>query len=143
MNKTIRSIEEIKNAYVAGEFTSKNPFSLKKDKLKEGHIFDENKSVKWNKEQVEAHNNLIDNRIKEYREDQSRLSKALHEETIEALQNEYSLNRKQAERVQSYVYAEYHSSMFDYFQYLAEVAELAEDVISLNTVDCNLEAGKF
>lgn len=129
--KQVRSIEELRNAYNAGEFNTKLPFISPMAKFKKGHIFDENQSVKWNNEQVDLKNAEIDKQIKVYKADNSRLSCKLDEEIIRALQDEYELNEDQARKIKAYVYNEFHSSMHDYFYYLDEIAQLAKDIIKM------------
>lgn len=129
--KQVRSIEELRNAYMAGEFKTKLEYVSSMAKLRAGHVFDENQSVKWNRDQLELHNEEIDKKIKAYRDDNSRLSSELHEETIQSLQNDYGLNKEQAEKIQGYAYTEYHSSMHDYFYHLDELAKLMKDVIEM------------
>jgi hypothetical protein len=51
-------------------------------KFKDGHVFDENKSVKWNREEVVRQNALIDQRRKDAYEHRNRLYTELHNAAI-------------------------------------------------------------
>lgn len=127
--KRARSIREIREAYDNKEFESKIPFTLRRDKLKEDHVINEDKSVKWNREQVALHNKKIDDQIKQRQIDSNNLQKALTDEIILWLQQDYELNEKQAELVYGYAYQEYHSYMGDFFINIEEIADMIEKVI--------------
>ena len=84
----------------------------------EGHIpdyvFDENQSVKWNREQVEKHNNDINTR-KKYR--QSMIYQELHQiqvATVQYIQSELSphISEEQAGKLYEKLYSEFESGLF-------------------------------
>lgn len=126
------SIMKIKNNWDNNEY--KNKMDYPKNKYKEGHIFDENQSVKWNKEEVIRHNELIDIKKKEYQAESNRLNSKLWNDVVEALMEDYNFNKAQAEKIWSFAYAEKHSYMGDTFGYAEELADLVSDIIMLSNV---------
>ena len=81
----------------------------KKNKFKADYIFDENKSVKWNKEKVIEENEKITNEIKEYDNKRHALQQSLDKDIIIAIEQEFNLNHEQASELFSYGYREWHS----------------------------------
>jgi hypothetical protein len=127
----IKDLDEIKEAYDNGEYKTKLPYPSGK-KLKPTDFIDKSKSVTWNEQEIEKKNKELDEAYKAYRTDNSRLDDKLSEDVVNALVIEFKLHVLQAKKVQGYVYREHHSSMNDYFIYLREVGELAQDLIELN-----------
>ena len=91
-------------------------------KVKEGHIFDEDKSVKWNRQEVERVNN-------EYQEEVKRLNDIRNEAFVDAnayaykyITQETGLPEEKGEVFWSYVYRQFHHdySMFDNLEELIE-----------------------
>lgn len=121
-------IEIIRKNYDEGMYRYKpeQPFPKR---LAFDYIFDENLSVKRNRELVEEHNQKVDALKKEQNEKQAAMCQKLTEDVIKYILEAYSLNRRQAELVESYVYKEKHSFMCDYFSTIDEVASFAEDVV--------------
>lgn len=123
-------VEDIKKRYEDGEYKGTMEYP-KQRRYMEKTIFDENKSVKWNREEVARRNAERDQAFKEYREEESRQSARLTEDCIQALMFEYKFNRKQAEKIHEYTYREKHDSMNDFFIYLEEFADLCKEVAEL------------
>lgn len=119
-------ISEIRAAWDAGEYYVKMDIP---DKVREGHVFDENLSVKRNREMVEEHNANVKRMQDEKWRKQAELSNKLTEDVVKYLMGAYDFNRKQAERFQSYVYIEKHSYMGDYFSAIDELADMVRDVL--------------
>ena len=98
-------------------------------KLPDNHIFDENQTVKWNREKVQEHNTRIAREKEAYTEDNNRLFAKLREDLVQALQDEYGLTKEQAELVDSYAYQEKHSYVGDYINGLYELGDLAKKLV--------------
>lgn len=82
--------------------------------VKKDYVFDENQSVKWNREQVEKHNNDINTR-KKYR--QSMIYQELHQiqiATVQYIQSELSphVSEGHAARLYEKLYSEFESGLF-------------------------------
>lgn len=66
----------------------------------EGYVFDENKSVKWNREQVSIHNEKRDQQVKELREAKGKALKEAKQKIINYLIEEYpKVNKKVVEKL--------------------------------------------
>lgn len=102
-------LSEINDKYRNGDYTNKMPSPYDLKSYSKNHIFDEDKSVKWNKEQVELKNKEKHDAIKKYREESYRLSSQLDEDIKKAIAKEYTFNEKQAEIVFIHAYQEHHS----------------------------------
>lgn len=126
----MKYLEDIKNDYANGEYKNKLEYPTK-SKYKEGHIFDENQTVKWNRNMVVRQNELIENDKKVYYTETNRLNKKLHEDAVKAIMNESKFNKAQAEKIWEYAYAEKHSYMNDVFNFVEELINLIEQIIRL------------
>lgn len=120
------SIETIKDNYKNGEYNPKIPYPKIK-KYPTDHVFDENKSVKWNREQVEIENAKQQELLKMYGEEKRRLNNKLHDDVINTLTEDYGLTKDVAKIVESYVSLEHQD---DYFYYLDEMANFANDILA-------------
>jgi hypothetical protein len=95
------------------------------------HVFDENLSVKRNREMAEEHNRRVRELSAEAKRKQDELYQKLTEDTVAYIYTNYNLSITQARKVENYVYEHYHSCMYDYFSYIDTVAEFAEKVVDL------------
>ena len=98
-------------------------------RFKSGHVFDEEKSVRWNREEVERLNELYD-------KEKDRLKKAANKKFEEAkslaksfIQFHTECNENQASVIFSYVYEHYHSILSDFFEKLDEITFLFRDFV--------------
>lgn len=116
-------INEIKKLYESGHYQSK---ILIPSKVKEGYVFDEELSVRRNKELVVEHNKMVDDLRTKRNQDQNKLNNLLRSQVMTYMTDTYEITDSQASLVNAYVMSHYHSNMYDYFHYIDEVAELAE-----------------
>ena len=100
-------------------------------RLAEDYIFDENLTVKRNREMVAEHNQKVNNIREEAMRKQNELYQQLTEDVVTYIYINYNLSVPQARKVESYVYDQYHSCMYDYFVYIDTVAEFAEKVVDI------------
>lgn len=122
------TLEEIRIAYNNKEYENKLPYP-NKSKYKENHVFDEEKSVKWNRVEVDVQNQLLQVEKENYRAESYRLETKLKEDIIKAICNENKgINYEQARIIYEYVYREYHSSFSDVFNYIDDFIDLIERV---------------
>jgi hypothetical protein len=121
-------ISEIRARYDTGEYNYKNEKIPKK--LPADYIFDEELSVKCNRELVIEHNQRSDEIARANRAGQAALYKQLHDDIIEYLKDSYGFTDRQAHIIESFTYAEKHSFMSDYFSGIDTFAEFAEQVLS-------------
>ena len=100
-------------------------------KLPEGYIFDENLSVKRNREMVEEHNRNVSNMKQQRFARQAELERQLSEDVVTYITETYNVTLEQAKLIEAHVYREKHAYIHDYFYYIDEFADFAEDLLSL------------
>ena len=76
-----------------------NSFSLQRKLLKLGTIIDEDQTVRWNKEQVEARNETIRKQIDEIKKTNDKQRDIFKAHLFEAANKEYRLNDNQCEMI--------------------------------------------
>jgi hypothetical protein len=116
-----KSLGEIVSDYNAGVYKSTLPYPT--GRFREDHVFDEDQSIKWNKDEVVRRNSEYDQKRNEYRADNNRLDKLLKDDVTYNLIYDFDLNQEQAEYTYDIAYTEKHSSMTDVFYYAVELAE--------------------
>lgn len=121
-------INEIRAKYDAGDYTYKSDIPKK---VWDDHIFDEDLSVKRNRELAKEHNENVERLWKEAQKKQNILHWQLTEDVIKYITENYPLNEVQARKVERFVYQEHHSFMCDYFSYIDTYASFASDLINL------------
>lgn len=129
---TYMDIEEIKAKYRNGEYTHKmEEYPVY---LNSSHIFDENLSVKRNREMIIEHNQMVDNMLREHKDKEHELCMKLRKDVVTYIVNTYNLSEVQARIVEGYVYNEQHAVMYDYFTYIDEIAYFVECVVNAKEV---------
>ena len=127
----MKTLDEIKDAYNNKEYENKMDYKHFK-KYSENHVFDEEQSIKWNREQVQIKNQEALEYSRKYREEVNRLNTLLTEDIIKAMMIEYNINEIQAKYVYDYTYSEYHSSgINDVINYLDDILRL---IFNFNSV---------
>lgn len=119
-------ISEIRTAWDNGEYIDRCDIP---SKVKDGHVFDENLSVKRNREMVQEWNENVDKLTKEHRARQGALYQKFTNDVVNYLMSVYRFNELQARKIEGYVYAEKHSFMSDYFGFLDEFADVVQSII--------------
>ncbi len=123
----VMHIDEIRSKYNAGDYTYK--LGIPK-KLPVDYIFDEELSVKRNRELVQEHNAKADLMQKDKRRIQIELDRQLRSDVAKYIMDNYGLTAKQAYQVEGFTYQEQHSCMSDYFSYIDTFAEFASNLVS-------------
>lgn len=100
-------------------------------KLPQDYIFDENLSVKRNREMVIEHNDRVETLRARKKSLQADLDRRLTEDVVDYITENYNLSRAQARIVEMLVYQEKHAFMCEYFSYVDTFAEFAETVIEV------------
>ena len=124
-------IDNIRKLYFEGHYTYKHPLTCYDKQLSEDYIFDENLSVKRNRELVKEHNDEVERFKRIKRDKQADLDRQLTEDVIAYIKENYDLTEAQARLVEMFVYRERHSSMCDYFSSIDTFAEFADDIANL------------
>ena len=121
-------IAKIREKYNNGDYTHKYTILVE---VSADHVFDENLSIKANREMIEEHNRKVREQRAENRAKQIELERQMRSDVVGYIVEQYELNRKQAEHVEQWVYGEHHSFMGDYFFNIDELADFAETLIKL------------
>lgn len=74
-----------------------NSYAPRVKSLPDNYVFDENKSVKWNKEQVKIHNEDCERRLEEWKVEHRKLYKAAVDGLIKTIQEEATYNMTKEE----------------------------------------------
>ena len=115
-------ISEIRAKYNEGGYTYTMDIPKK---VKPDHVFDEELSVKRNRELVIEHNDRVDLMWKQKSEKQEELYQKLTNDVVEYIMENYDLTEKQARIVENFTYQEKHAFMCDYFSYIDTFADFA------------------
>lgn len=129
-------ISDIKEDYYNGKYSVRcnypNEFPEEAlTKLSANHIFDEDLSVKRNRELVIEHNEKVEQLRARKRVLQADLDKKLTKDVVNYIKENFNLTTAQAEIVEMWLYREKHSFMNEYFDSVDTFAELAEDIAEL------------
>ena len=119
---TYSDISEIRQDYRDGKFSYHEDVAAK---VPADHVWDENKTVKENREMTEAHNKQVDEGKKRVRDKQNALFAEMREAVVRYIMDTSDLPHDLASKVESFVYAEHHSYMEDYFSSINEMADFA------------------
>lgn len=101
-------------------------------KVSADHVFDENQSVKWNREQVNINNARYLKEVARLNTEKNKCRDAIYEDIYRAIQSEvgHNLSREKAITIWQYAYEHGHSYGFqEIMAYLREVMELAEKLL--------------
>jgi hypothetical protein len=123
-------IDEIREDYNKGLYKYKGPIGHDKMYLPVDYVFDENLSVKRNREMVKEHNDEVERAKLVAREKQAELDRKLTEDVVAYIREYYDLDDRQAHIVEGFVYREKHSFMCDYFSSVDTFAEFADMLVN-------------
>ena len=107
--KKIQEYIPIETLYEMAEQYTKFSCKPKSRKYKFGTIFDEDKSVKWNKAEVERLNKIHDDEAKELNKRKSELYISLVGAIKMYIIQKTNVSEKQAEKIYNYLCNEYHA----------------------------------
>lgn len=125
-------IIEIRNNYYNGFYTCRMEIPAR---VKDNHVFDENLSVKRNREMVVEHNQNVERMKKEKMDKQTELYRQLTNDVVTYIVDSYDMSEEQARIVERFVYAQKHSFMCDYFSWIDEVARMVEEVVEVGMLN--------
>lgn len=120
-------LNKIREMWDSGGYTYK--VNIPK-KVCDDYIFDEELSVRRNRELVKEHNDNVARLRKDANRIQGELDKRFTYDIVKYIMDNYCLNEAQARKVESFVYQEHHSYMGDYFIYIDTFAEFAESLLN-------------
>ena len=121
-------ISEIRGKYNAGDYYYRVEIPKK---VPLDCVFDEELSVRRNRELAIEHNEKIDQMRQEKVERQRELEQKLTNDVVEYLMAYYDLDERQARILEGFVYEHYHSYMGDYFSNIDTFADLAFQLLPI------------
>ena len=122
------NINDIRKKFNDGGYTVKMDIP---NKVADNYVFDEELSVKKNRELVIEHNKKVDELRKEKNDYQAELSRQFTYDVIQHILNSYDVSETQARIIEAFVYNERHSSMTDYFSYIDTLGAMIEEVLKV------------
>lgn len=102
-------------------------------KVKPDHVFDENKSVKWNREQVEINNATYRAEVARLNTEKNKAREDVVNMIVEKIQSEMgtSFSKRKAKAIWEFAYEERHSyGFYDVHAYLFKLIDLAKILVS-------------
>ena len=126
------NITEIREKYNNGCYNCQIEIPAK---VKESHVFDENLSVKRNREMVAEYNQRVEDMKKKKQSKQAELYQQLTNDVVAYIVDSYDISEEQARIVERFVYKEKHSFMCDYFSWIDEIAYIVEDIVRVGMLD--------
>lgn len=112
--------------YLSNQYTdfSCKPFCKK---YKEGTIFDEEKSVRWNREEVDRRNNLHQEEVKKLNREKNQMYEKLINLIYQYIIQETKVSKERATKIYNYLYEEYHSyGLTECINHLDDLLDLFE-----------------
>ena len=98
---TYKDVKEIKKIYDCGGYFSHMPIPKK---VPADYIFDENISVKRNRDMVQKHNENVQKLKEEKRGQNNILAKNMSTDVVNYLVGEYGFKKTQAEKLENFIY---------------------------------------
>lgn len=102
-------------------------------KVKDGHVFDEEKSVRWNREMVEKNNADYQAEVARLNSEKNKRRDAILENIYRLIQEDvgHDLPREKAQSLWMYAWDQGHANGFpDVYYYLQDMIELARMLLS-------------
>lgn len=121
--------EDIQNEFDIMNRMSCRPVGL--SKVPGNHIFDEDRSVKWNREQVELNNKKYQSEVVRLNIEKNKVRDSIYNLIIEKIQYEvgHKLSRKKAEAIWNFAYDEWHS--FGFYEIRCRLSDLIDLAVIL------------
>lgn len=123
----ITNVQELKEALRNGYYDT---VYVRPKFLREGTIIDEEKSVRWNREEVERRNKEMREKVEENRRQRREKERQQHDDIVRVYANDSGLSEEQIGKIYSYAYSKYHSSgMSEVINEMDELIDLVVDVM--------------
>lgn len=123
--------DEIQNEFDRAYGMSCKPSGLQK--YKAGHIFDENMSVKWNRDKLEEENKKFEGEVSRLNTAKNKALLAVHELVYQKIQDDvgHNLSRTAAEKIFNYAYDDKHAYGFHEVRWeLERLVELVSEILA-------------
>lgn len=123
--------DEIQNEFDRAYGMSCKPSGLQKHKA--GHIFDENMSVKWNRDKLEEENRKFQDEVSRLNTAKNKALLTVHELAYKKIQDDvgHNLSRTAAEKIFNYAYDDKHAYGFHEVRWeLERLVELVSEILA-------------
>lgn len=123
--------DEIQSEFDRAYGMSCKPSGLQK--YKAGHIFDENMSVKWNRDKLEEENKKFEDEVSRLNTAKNKAMLAVHELVYQKIQDDvgHNLSRTAAEKIFNYAYDDKHAYGFHEVRWeLERLVELVSEILA-------------
>lgn len=136
MTDKIKSWDEIQDNFDRMQRMSCIPVGIRK--VQNGHVFDEDQSVKWNKEQVEINNRKYKEEVARLNTLKNKARDSVHEDIYKHIQREvgHDLSRDKAIAIWAYAYDQGHAyGITEVKHYLDEIMEVVKKSVGVMNDD--------
>lgn len=123
--------DEIQSEFDRAYGMSCKPSGLQK--YKAGHVFDENMSVKWNRDKLEEENKKFQDEVSRLNTAKNKAMLAVHELVYQKIQDDvgHNLSRTAAEKIFNYAYDDKHAYGFHEVRWeLERLVELVSEILA-------------
>lgn len=97
---SVKSWEELRSDYREAMWIARRPVG---NKLPPNHIFNEDETVKWNKEKVEAYNREYDLKVAELESRREKALEKVNEDILDKICHELKISRDRASCLWEYI----------------------------------------
>lgn len=126
MKKNDITLDQIKESIISACMMSCRPDREKFPYPRVGAVIDEDKSVRWNREEVDRLRQAHDEEVKKLNQLRSKKESDSHDLAIQYIQQETKLNSKQAAIYFSYILDNYHANIDDLVNKLDELVDIQQ-----------------
>lgn len=100
-------------------------------KVKENHVFDEDKSVKWNREQVIRNNERYEQEVQRLNTEKNKARDAVYEDIYLYIQKQvgHHLSKEKAKQIWNYIYRRANNNI-DALLVVQEMSELLHNIMT-------------
>lgn len=123
-------LQVIRDKIKAGIYDNKFEYPRKNETMKEGYITDEDKSVKWNREQVQNNITEYHNKIDAYHQEGNRVYALFEQDVINYIKKVYNFKEEAIKFLLGEAWEEGHSVGLD--SVIVKLEDLIELVIDFN-----------
>lgn len=127
MYKNYMNVQELHEAMRNGYYDT---VYVRPKFLREDTVIDEEKSVRWNREEVERRNKEMKERVEENRRQRREKERQQYDDIIRVYANDSGLSEEQIGKIYNYAYSQYHSSgMLEVIIEMDDLIDLVVDVM--------------
>lgn len=129
INNNELSYQDIYDALREGYYNV-NAQAPKFERYAENYVFDENMSVKWNREEVARRNQAYKDALNAYYKDKTKAEENFRNDVVQAIMNDTGFSYEKAEMIYDRAYNIGHGSgYYDVITYASDIADFVYDFI--------------